>query len=492
MTLPPPSDGRRPWSLRRRLVLGIGALLAVAIIVIGVVSVALLRGTLVDRLDEQLLAATQRSQGPGAPGGGLADGPGVIDGGAAIPRELITVGTITAVIADGSFYAGAYYDVSGEARTLSSAQQAALAGVPDDGRPYSASLGELGDYRLVSVPASAGVDRVIGLPLSTVNSIVRQLVLTIGIVAVLGVLGAVFAATVIIRRSLRPLDRVAATASRVAELPLDRGEVALAERVPDRDADARTEVGQVGAAINRMLGHVASALTARQESERKVRQFVADASHELRTPLASIRGYSELTRRSGHTLPPDVVHSIGRVESEAIRMTSLVEDLLLLARLDEGRDLERSVVDLSRLLIDTVGDAHAAGPDHEWSLELPDEPVLVVGDALRLHQVIVNLLANARVHTPPGTPVTVALAETDVAVVTVTDAGPGIPADLQPHLFERFARGDGSRSRAAGSTGLGLAIVDAVVAGHDGSVAVRSRPGDTVFTVTLPLAAEER
>ena len=313
-----------------------------------------------------------------------------------------------------------------------------------------------------------------------------QLLLVIGGVTAAGVVIAAFGATALIRRSLRPLDRVAATAARVAELPLDRGEVALGVRVPEKDADGRTEVGQVGASINRMLGHIASALAARQESERKVRQFVADASHELRTPLASIRGYSELTRRSGHDLPPDVVHAIGRVESEAVRMTSLVEDLLLLARLDEGRDLERSEVDVSRLLIDAVSDAHAAGPDHDWSLDLPDDPVIIPGDALRLHQVIANLLTNARVHTPAGTSITVALAAASDAVITVTDAGPGIQADVRDSLFERFARGDGSRSRAAGSTGLGLAIVRAVVAGHNGTVGVESEPGRTVFTVTLP------
>ena len=283
-----------------------------------------------------------------------------------------------------------------------------------------------------------------------------------------------------------------ATATRVSELPLDRGEVALAVRVPPSDADPRTEVGQVGAAINRMLGHVASALSARQASEHKVRQFVADASHELRTPLASIRGYSELTRRGNHELPEDVVHAMGRVESEATRMTSLVEDLLLLARLDEGRDLDRKPVDLSRLLIDAVSDAHAAGPDHEWSLDLPDEPVQVEGDAARLHQVVANLLANARVHTPPSTAVRVALADDNEghAVVTVSDDGPGIPAELQPLLFERFARGDSSRSRAAGSTGLGLAIVQAVVTGHGGTVSVESVPGKTSFRVELPASGQ--
>jgi two-component system OmpR family sensor kinase len=288
-----------------------------------------------------------------------------------------------------------------------------------------------------------------------------------------------------------PLERVAGTAQQVAEMPLDRGDVALSVRVPEADTDSRTEVGKVGAALNRMLGHVASALSARQASELKVRQFVADASHELRTPLASIRGYAELTRRSPHELPSDVTRSLGRIESEATRMTSLVEDLLLLARLDEGRELDRDPVDLSMMLVDAIGDAHAAGPDHKWSILLPEEPVEVVGDRARLHQVVVNLLANARVHTPEGTTVTATLSldrEAERAIVRVADNGPGIPETLKDTLFERFARGDSSRNRATGSTGLGLAIVHAVVDAHGGEVQVESKPGETVFTVSLPAA----
>jgi two-component system OmpR family sensor kinase len=264
--------------------------------------------------------------------------------------------------------------------------------------------------------------------------------------------------------------------------------VQLAQRVPAGDTDPRTEVGQVGAALNRMLDHVGNALEARHASEMQVRQFVADASHELRTPLAAIRGYAELSRRSRAPISEEIAHVLGRVESEAKRMTGLVEDLLLLARLDAGRPLAHDPVDLTMLVVDAVSDAHAAGPRHFWQLDLPEEPVTVVGDQQRLHQVLANLLANARTHTPEGTTVTVAVTATaDSAVLQVIDFGPGIPAGLQPHIFERFARGDSSRSRAAGSTGLGLSIVSAVVAAHRGTVSVDSRPGQTVFTVTLPL-----
>ena len=317
---------------------------------------------------------------------------------------------------------------------------------------------------------------------------VFRLGLIIAAVAVAGLILAAAGAAAILRLTLRPLRRVAATARQVSTMQLERGEVALGVRVPESDTDPRTEVGQVGAALNAMLGHVDAALTARQESETRVRRFVADASHELRTPLAAIRGYAELSRRSGSQVPEDVAHALERVESQAVRMTGLVEDLLLLASLDSGRPIDRAPVDLSILLVGAVSDAHAAGPGHTWRLDLPDDPVVVLGEAARLTQVAVNLLGNARAHTPPGTIVSTKLTvRGGWAVLTVADNGPGVPETLQPEVFERFARGDSSRSRAAGSTGLGLSIVAAVVAAHQGAVSVASRPGWTEFTVRLPV-----
>jgi two-component system OmpR family sensor kinase len=330
---------------------------------------------------------------------------------------------------------------------------------------------------------------VTGLPLSSTADAVRRLVAVELLVGLLALAAAALAAVLVIRRTLRPLDRVAATATRVSELPLASGEVQLAERVPPEDTDPATEVGQVGTALNRMLDHVEGSLAARQESETRVRQFVADASHELRTPLSSIRGYAELVGRQRAEVPTDVGHAMRRVESEALRMSELVEELLLLARLDAGRELASEEVDLTALIVDTVSDAHAAGPAHRWQVDLPDTPVLVPGDPARLHQVLVNLLANVRSHTPQGTTATVRLRiEDGGAVLQVTDDGPGIPAALRPHVFERFARGDASRSRAAGSTGLGLAIVHAVVTAHGGLIEVSSEPGRTVFSVRLPHA----
>jgi len=239
-----------------------------------------------------------------------------------------------------------------------------------------------------------------------------------------------------------------------------------------------------------MLGHVETALEQREGSEARLRRFVADASHELRTPLAGIRSYAELARRSTEDVPDEVSHALGRVESEAVRMGRLVDDLLLLARLDTGRPLEQEDVDLSRLIIEVTSDARVAGPDHRWSLDLPDEPLVVRGDEHRLHQVVANLLSNARIHTPAGTSVVVRLTadqQNDHQVLlSVSDDGPGIPAELQEHVFERFVRADDSRSRVKGSTGLGLAIAHAVVKTHGGSLTLTSDQGGTVFRIRLP------
>jgi two-component system OmpR family sensor kinase len=466
---------RGTWSLRRRLVVGILALLAVVSVVVGVASVLALRQSLVARLDEQILDAVNRSGGPefGGPQGG-EDLPGN------------RTGTLV-VRADSAEYAADDGTVA-----LTDDQVATLRALAlEPGEIVTVDLGDLGEFRVAAKTPPGGGTVIAGLPTAEVTATTTNLALIFALVTLAALVVAGFAGTQVVRVALLPLGRVTATARRVAELPLARGQVALAERVAD--SDPRTEVGQVGAAFNLMLEHVEASLRSRQESEEKVRQFVADASHELRTPLASIRGYSELTRRTGIELPDDIVYALARIESESVRMTSLVEELLLLARLDAGQELVHGTVDLVPLLADAVSDAHAAGPDHEWRVVAGEQPVVVTGDANRLHQVVANLLANARVHTPAGTTVTASLTtEDDAAVVTIADDGPGIPEALRPVLFERFARGDGSRSRATGSTGLGLAIVAAVVEAHGGSVGVDGRAGDTRFVVRLPLATPER
>ncbi|MFD8887749.1 HAMP domain-containing sensor histidine kinase [Streptomyces erythrochromogenes] len=496
-----PPGGRRPWSLRTRLVVSAVALIAVVGAAIGTVTTLALRSYLVTQLDEQL--DTSMRMAARVPGGKAAREGGagfVMAPGSPLDAVGIRLDHNGAVVASARNTRGEEWSPDQVPPSLTEAQSTALAqaaqasqtsqkavqGSP--GRAVGAEVPGLGSYRVLASPDRAVV---LAYPLSEVDSTVRTLVGVEACVTLAGLIAASLAGQALVGVALRPLRRVAATATRVSELPLHKGEPALHERVPDAEANPRTEVGQVGAAINRMLGHVSSALTARQQSEMRVRQFVADASHELRTPLASIRGYAELTRRGREEPGPDTRHALGRIESEATRMTGLVEDLLLLARLDAGRPLSTAdtETDLAPLVIDAVSDARAAGPDHHWRLNLPEEPASVRADAARIQQVLVNLLANARTHTPPGTTVTAHVSrETSAVRLRIEDDGPGIAPELLPRVFERFARGDASRSRAAGSTGLGLAIVQAVVTAHGGSVGVQSEPGQTRFEVVLPIA----
>lgn len=409
-------------------------------------------------------------------------------------------GTVAVEVVDGSVVEAAYLDPSGMPQELTDEQTEAV--LEAGSSPTWIDIPGLGTYRAMSVDQEGGTEVTTAVPWQDAADTLRSYVVVEIAVGAGALIVAVALATVLVRRALRPLDRVAQTAARVSELPLDRGDVAITERVPPQDTDQRTEVGKVGASLNRMLGHVESSLAARHESETQVRTFVADASHELRTPLASIRGYSELVLRRGQAtgdLSEETEHAISRVASEGQRMQALVEDLLLLARLDAGRELATGEVDVVRLAADATSDAHAAGRDHTWNLEIPDDGVPpVAGDEPRMRQVLANLLTNARVHTPPGTTVTTAVtevsdAESGPAVrITVTDDGPGIDPELLPTLFHRFSRGDSSRSRTTSqgqtSTGLGLAIAEAIVVAHGGRMTVTSRPGHTRFTVILPIA----
>ncbi|KRC59449.1 hypothetical protein ASE14_16415 [Agromyces sp. Root81] len=468
--------------MHRRLLVVVAALLVAVSAAIGIVTVFVFHSSSVERLDASLRATASRATevaGPGVTG----DPEASVDEFLRVPGQ--PEGTLGAIVLpDGRVFAK-YISTLGQLPDPGAGATVPLAEVLADGQPHTITAGALGDYRALAVQVQPEFRVVLALPLADLNAQTVQLAWTIALVALAGLAIALGFGSIIVRRALSPLAEVTATAQHVSELPLDRGDVALAERVPVDDE--RTEVGRLGSAFNRMLGHVASALSAREESEQKVRRFVADASHELRTPLASIRGYAELTRLHGGELPPDVLHAIGRIESESVRMTELVEDLLLLARLDEGRELAAQPVDLGRVLVEAVGDAQAAGPGHDWEVRLPDVPAIVVGDEPRLRQVVTNLLANARVHTPDGTAIVASLGrDGDDVVLTVDDDGPGIPPALQDSLFERFARGDSSRSRIAGSTGLGLAIVRGVTLAHGGTVDVVSEPGRTRFTVRLP------
>jgi two-component system OmpR family sensor kinase len=514
----------RTWTLRMRLLVTQVVLLALVCVAIGVATEFALQRFLMRQLDTQLVEAARRSVGimelpppfhlpppppgrsapPGRPAPPIrfrfdpeqGPGPGFLNA----PGQAIN--TVGAVIGPGSRSGGpersdegidtdaGVITSEGATADISPAASAQLAHVPPDRTPVTIDLDGLGSYRVISGQPRHGEHRVVvGLPTTVVDETLLWVLLMFCVVSATALAAATAAGIWIIRRQLEPLSRVSAAARDVADLELDRGEVRLPTPIVPVDPDgAHTEVGQLSSALNRMLDRIAGALSARHASETRVRQFVSDASHELRTPLAAIRGYTELAQRKRDELPDDVAHAMSRVESETQRLTTLVEDMLLLARLDEGRPLERSPVDMVQVVADAVSDAHAAGPEHRWTLDLPDDPVHVTGDQARLHQVLTNLLTNARVHTPAGTTVTasVTMDIDGAAVLTVTDDGPGIPEALQPEVFERFARGDSSRSRRGGSTGLGLAIVAAVVKAHRGTIDLHSVPGDTRFVITLP------
>lgn len=476
------------WTLRRRVTVLVIALVALVAATMGTVSTYALQGSLVDQLDERLVATSDRGMNAARPprGEDRDEPPPALS----VPGQ--GAGTLTLTV-DGAQTVAGYLDDDGTFELLTAEQQDALTEVAADGKVQTVAVPGLGDFRVLARTGPDDVLLVTGLSLADVQHTVRDYLLAEGAVALAGMALAALGAGILVRREMRPLERVARTATRVAELPLHSGAVSLAERVPEADTDPATEVGQVGAALNRMLGHVEDALAARHESETQVRQFVADASHELRTPLASIRGYAELVRRRPEGVPDEAQHAMARVESESRRMTTLVEDMLLLARLDAGRPLARAEVDLVVLAVEAVADAHAASPAHHWRLDVPDDGATVVGDEDRLRQVLVNLLANARVHTPAGTTVDLAVRRgAGSVVVEVRDDGPGVPDDLRPRLFQRFTRGDEGRTRrpagAEPSTGLGLAIVDSVVRAHGGTIVLaESKSGSgAAFVVTLP------
>jgi two-component system OmpR family sensor kinase len=456
---------------------------------VGLFSYASMDSFLTRQLDQQLSQAANRSNDPGRPPQGGFNGRDPLD------ARGQSVGTLNARILNGQINSGGYLDADTTRSALSTEDKQTLLALAQNGNPVDRTLSN-GDYRLVAVATGFGDVLVTGLPLAGKEGTLASLVWTFVFVSLGGLLLIGLAGTVLIRRTMQPLEELSAVATRVARLPLDAGEVALAVRVPPSNANPGTEVGSVGYALNLMLDNVSSALEARQRSETKVRQFVADASHELRTPLTAIRGYTELMRMT-ETFTPDGRKSLARVQSQSERMTTLVEDLLLLARLDEGQALKLGEVDLTQLVIEAVSDEKVIAPDHNWHLELPDEPLSVNGDASKLRQVLVNLLSNARKHTAPGTTVVTSVEKSagGRAVVTVTDDGAGIPPEFVDHAFARFARADAVRKGAApgsgavtaeGTSGLGLSIVQSIVEAHGGTVEVTSEPGCTRFTLRLP------
>ena len=550
------SRGPRRWRLSTRLVLILLILLGLSCLVIGVSSYLAMRASLHSQLENQLAEASQRAtsfNGVGAGTGASGVAPDETRNQDAAPNPLDApgqgAGTLNARVANGQFRYAGVLDAEGTAVPLDATDRRALLDLRIGGDPVVLTLDQ-GRYLTVAETDAAGGVVITGLPLApmhrTLAALVTVMVLvSLAALALVGLLG-----SWVIRRTMKPLERVSTVATDVSRLNLGSAQLPDRARVRSEDAQSGTEVGAVGHALNLLLDNVRQALADRQRSEDTMRDFVADASHELRTPLASIRGYADLLRWS-ETLSPEGEKSLGRITSQSQRMAGLVEDLLLLARLDAaaspaatpasasapasaewvgnapsggerpthserfpptrrgsggyggsgaagssaeaGSTGTAGVVDLTELVLESVSDLQAAAPSHRWMLDLPDEPVVVRGDAGQLQRVMLNLLSNARKHTDPGTTVTTGLrisADGRSAEMTVLDDGPGIPEELQEKVFARFVRADAARSGEAGTTGLGLAIVEALVTAHGGIVTLDSRPGRTCFTVQLPLEGD--
>lgn len=483
-----------PRSLTSRLVVTAVALVAAVGILVAASATLAMRSYLYDKRDGEVVNALRRADGPrfgSSPGGAPApvDGSGETGGNQIrfVQPGAVIVATDPTGARVGVLSQQRFDPRSSTGQTLlTTAAVTRLDQVPRDSKGHNVSVAGT-SYRVMATLDDSGSLLVVGLPLADIDDTVQSMVTWFALLTLLGVVAAGGAGTLLVRRQLRPLNEVADAAREVATQDLSTGDTTISTRVPVALTDPTTEVGQVGSALNTLLDHVDGALAARHRSEQQVRQFVADASHELRTPLSTIHGYAELSRRTPDD--PDVLSTaLNKVETEADRMSALVEDLLLLARLDAGRPLLADEVDLTMLLLEAVADARVLAPDHHWRLELPDEPVSATGDAARLHQVVTNLLNNARNHTPAGTTVTVSVAARAEggARITVHDDGPGLPEEIRSAAFERFTRGDSSRTRASGGAGLGLSLVSAITGAHHGTAAVTSVPGDTTFTVDLP------
>jgi two-component system, OmpR family, sensor kinase len=455
-------------SLRARLVVGLLALVLGGLLVADVATYASLHTFLIGRVDKQLDETKYQAMHDlgGEPGRGPRPGPDQRP-----PAGFSTYEAL--VLNDGT--------IVQETQTTRPDIPSPLSGVKAD-TPLTVSGSGGSQYRLLVEPLARQPDEfvVLAIPLTEVSSTLTQVVILEATIGAAVVVALVVLTLVIVRIGLRPLERMGHTAEAIAG-----GD--LSQRVSP--ATPRTEIGRLGLALNGMLSQIESAFAERTQSELRLRRFIADASHELRTPLTSIRGYAELLRRGAQRSPEDSELARRRIEGEATRMSVLVDDMLLLARLDQGRPLEREPVDLQAIARDARSDASAVAPVRAVTLTAP-ERVLVSGDDMRLRQVVGNLVRNATVHTPSSTPIEIGLSRRDGrAVLTVADHGPGLPPGVAARVFEPFYRGDAGRSRDRGGAGLGLSIVAAVVAAHQGEVRVaQTEGGGATFEVELPLA----
>lgn len=497
-------------TLTRSLIIRVVLIISVLTVLVASVSTLVARGTLMNQLDTRLAGVANRQE--------LAtDNPGEdLPGGVDLPGQPI--GTVVVEV-EGNVALHGYLGDEGIKPLPGAEDVARLARLPMDGQASNIDLAELGPYRVYAVHQN-GHKVVVGLPLARTSAAITSMVAILALVSLLAVVLGGGTVYLLVVRHLRPLSELAETATRVSATPLAHGRVDLprAEVPPEGRA---VEVANVARTFNEMLEHLEAALQAREQSETRMRRFVADVSHELRNPLAAMRGYAELARRDVDTLPGPTAWALTQMDLKSERISALVQDLLLLARLDNApQETGTEQVDLSELVVTALMDAQVASTDHMWALELPPEPVLTRGDRHQLQQVVANLLANAALHTPSGTTVTASLvtSPTDApgdpeVALEVHDDGPGIPAAILGSVFDRFVRGDASRSHqeeTSGriSTGLGLSIVAAVVGAHGGTATVDSYcPRDAVtrgdspapgtprgwtrFTVRLPRLVEE-
>lgn len=489
-----------PWhqrGLRRHLVLGVSAVVTLVFVALGAVSVLSMRTYVTATTDDDLYESINAFSHHFAEYRHVDNVVGP-DGTSNIGQAMLgfthqTPGNVLAALRDGEVIAAVVFTE----QEPYPAPADVVATIADrhwtSNRPQPVELGSLGSYRVTTRTVDEENLLFVGSSMLQADRAVdRRMMAAAGLYS-LALLVTAGLTISVVDYALRPLGRVAATAASVAAMPLAAGDERITVRVAEEDVVPGNEVGIVAGALNRLLDNVDSALAYRSEVDRRMRQFITDASHELRTPLAAIQGYAELTRQDSSALPPTTEYALARIESEGQRMAALIEELLLLARLGEGQDLQFEEVDLADLVFDAVNDAAAAAPEHHWIKDLPDAPVWVRGDRARLHQVVSNVLKNAWVHTPPGVTVSTAIWQDGTgaggpdAVLTVSNDGPGIDAELLPHLFERFVRADQARSGDVVSTGLGLAIVASIVDAHRGTVGVQSTPGATVFEIRLPL-----
>ncbi len=459
-----------PRSLRWQLLLGVLAVVTIVLVAVGGVSVLSLRGYVTAMNDAEVVESMHAFSHAYARYRN-GEHTSIHTGTPPLSQALLeftgqTPGNLIAVMRDGVVIGSAVFSEDAPRPAPPDVIHAIETQHWTDEPSRVETLGSLGSYQVDS--RAAGSDRlIVGVSLSIADRIITRKQITTSVLVATALVITAALTVWVVGITLRPLRRPA-------------------------DTDPDNEVGIVGHTLNRLLDNVDSALQHRVASDLRMRQFITDASHELRTPLAAIQGYAELTRQDSSDLPPTTEYALARIESEARRMASLVDELLLLSRLGEGEDLETEHLDLTDLVMNAVNDAAVAAPTHRWIKDLPDEPVWVNGDHARLHQLVSNLLTNAWVHTPPG--VTVKTGITNYpddpngpyTELTVSNDGPDIDPEILPHLFERFVRSSKSRSSAPGH-GLGLAIVNSIVKAHDGSVTAESAAGQTVFRIRLPL-----